>query len=108
MSTTALSSLPPLSFHSVWSSIPLHLTAALKASDRLLTQPFSLQIHSLCYNDCTFSFTRNTPTRTFNYNFSALAGTVSLAGAPSFTSKGLKYFHHFTLSLCGNQVGCAS
>ncbi|KAH0500939.1 UPF0577 protein [Microtus ochrogaster] len=66
---------------------------ALEASD----------IHSLCYNDCTFSFTRSNPTRTFNYNFSALAGTVSLAGAPSFTSKGLKYFHHFTLSLCGNQ-----
>ncbi|XP_075837713.1 endosome/lysosome-associated apoptosis and autophagy regulator 1 isoform X2 [Microtus pennsylvanicus] len=63
----------------------------------------SNKIHSLCYNDCTFSFTRSNPTRTFNYNFSALAGTVSLAGAPSFTSKGLKYFHHFTLSLCGNQ-----
>ncbi|NP_001253977.2 endosome/lysosome-associated apoptosis and autophagy regulator 1 isoform 2 [Homo sapiens] len=59
------------------------------------------KIHSLCYNDCTFS--RNTPTRTFNYNFSALANTVTLAGGPSFTSKGLKYFHHFTLSLCGNQ-----
>ncbi|XP_021013167.1 UPF0577 protein KIAA1324 homolog isoform X1 [Mus caroli] len=59
------------------------------------------KIHSLCYNDCTFS--RNTPSRIFNYNFSALAGTVSLAGVPSFTSKGLKYFHHFTLSLCGNQ-----
>lgn len=33
----------------------------------------------------------------------ALADTISLAGGPSFTSKGLKYFHHFTLSLCGNQ-----
>uniref|UniRef100_A0A2K5DHB2 Endosome-lysosome associated apoptosis and autophagy regulator 1 n=1 Tax=Aotus nancymaae TaxID=37293 RepID=A0A2K5DHB2_AOTNA len=61
----------------------------------------SNKIHSLCYNDCTFS--HHTPTRTFNYNFSALANTVTLAGGPSFTSKGLKYFHHFTLSLCGNQ-----
>nr|XP_020018651.1 UPF0577 protein KIAA1324 homolog isoform X2 [Castor canadensis] len=61
----------------------------------------SNKIHSLCYNNCTFS--RITPSRTFNYNFSALASTVSLAGGPSFTSKGLKYFHHFTLSLCGNQ-----
>uniref|UniRef100_A0A8C6QA87 Endosome-lysosome associated apoptosis and autophagy regulator 1 n=1 Tax=Nannospalax galili TaxID=1026970 RepID=A0A8C6QA87_NANGA len=61
----------------------------------------SNKIHSICYNDCTFS--RDTPGRIFNYNFSALASTVSLAGAPSFTSKGLKYFHHFTLSLCGNQ-----
>uniref|UniRef100_A0A8C8Z047 Endosome-lysosome associated apoptosis and autophagy regulator 1 n=1 Tax=Prolemur simus TaxID=1328070 RepID=A0A8C8Z047_PROSS len=59
------------------------------------------KIHSLCYNDCTF--TRNTPARTFNYNFSTLANTVTLAGGSSFTSKGLKYFHHFTFSLCGNQ-----
>uniref|UniRef100_A0A2K5R730 Endosome-lysosome associated apoptosis and autophagy regulator 1 n=1 Tax=Cebus imitator TaxID=2715852 RepID=A0A2K5R730_CEBIM len=61
----------------------------------------SNKIHSLCYNDCTFS--RHTPARTFDYNFSALSNTVTLAGGPSFTSKGLKYFHHFTLSLCGNQ-----
>uniref|UniRef100_A0A8C5XNI7 Endosome-lysosome associated apoptosis and autophagy regulator 1 n=1 Tax=Microcebus murinus TaxID=30608 RepID=A0A8C5XNI7_MICMU len=61
----------------------------------------SNKIHSLCFNDCTF--TRNTPSRTFNYNFSALANTVTLAGGSSFTSKGLKYFHHFTFSLCGNQ-----
>uniref|UniRef100_A0A8D1Z3T4 MRH domain-containing protein n=1 Tax=Sus scrofa TaxID=9823 RepID=A0A8D1Z3T4_PIG len=61
----------------------------------------SNKIHSLCYNDCTFSV--NTTTRTFDYNFLALGNTVSLAGGPSFTSKGLKYFHHFTLSLCGNQ-----
>ncbi|XP_069335166.1 endosome/lysosome-associated apoptosis and autophagy regulator 1 isoform X2 [Eulemur rufifrons] len=59
------------------------------------------KIHSLCYNDC--SFTRNTPARTFNYNFSTLANAVTLAGGSSFTSKGLKYFHHFTFSLCGNE-----
>nr|KAF6413426.1 hypothetical protein HJG59_007265 [Molossus molossus] len=63
-------------------------------------------IHSLCYNDCTFSI--STPSRTLDYNFSALANTVSLAGGPSFTSKGLKYFHHFTFSLCGNQGKKAS
>uniref|UniRef100_A0A7N5JKL6 Endosome-lysosome associated apoptosis and autophagy regulator 1 n=1 Tax=Ailuropoda melanoleuca TaxID=9646 RepID=A0A7N5JKL6_AILME len=61
----------------------------------------SNKIHSLCYNDCTFSL--STPTRLLEYNFLALANTISLAGGPSFTSKGLKYFHHFTLSLCGNQ-----
>ncbi|KAF6074797.1 hypothetical protein HJG60_007226 [Phyllostomus discolor] len=61
----------------------------------------SNKIHSLCYNDCTFSI--STRSRAFDYNLSALAGTVSLAGGPSFTSKGLKYFHHFTFSLCGNQ-----
>jgi len=66
----------------------------------------SNKIHSLCYNDCTFSV--STPTRVLDYNFLALANTISLAGGPSFTSKGLKYFHHFTLSLCGNQVSCVS
>uniref|UniRef100_A0A5F9CSB6 Endosome-lysosome associated apoptosis and autophagy regulator 1 n=1 Tax=Oryctolagus cuniculus TaxID=9986 RepID=A0A5F9CSB6_RABIT len=61
----------------------------------------SNKIHSLCYNDCTFS--RHVPSRTLDYNFSALADIKTLAGGPSFTSKGLKYFHHFTVSLCGNQ-----
>ncbi|XP_057601085.1 endosome/lysosome-associated apoptosis and autophagy regulator 1 isoform X3 [Hippopotamus amphibius kiboko] len=61
----------------------------------------SNKIHSLCYNNCTFSV--RTPTRTYDYNFLALENTISLAGGPSFTSKGLKYFHHFTLSLCGNK-----
>ncbi|KAM9687417.1 endosome/lysosome-associated apoptosis and autophagy regulator 1 isoform 5-T5 [Trichechus inunguis] len=61
----------------------------------------SNKIHSLCYNNCSLSVSSSA--RTFNYNFSALANPVSLAGGPSFTSKGLKYFHHFTLSLCGNQ-----
>ncbi|XP_020856233.1 endosome/lysosome-associated apoptosis and autophagy regulator 1 isoform X1 [Phascolarctos cinereus] len=61
----------------------------------------SNKIHSLCFNDCTFSVAN--VARTFNYDFSALANPISLSGGPSFTSKGLKYFHHFTLSLCGNQ-----
>ncbi|XP_049736129.1 endosome/lysosome-associated apoptosis and autophagy regulator 1 isoform X1 [Elephas maximus indicus] len=61
----------------------------------------SNKIHSLCYNDCSLSVSSSA--RTFDYNFSTLANPVSLAGGPSFTSKGLKYFHHFTLSLCGNQ-----
>ncbi|XP_006866030.1 PREDICTED: UPF0577 protein KIAA1324 homolog isoform X2 [Chrysochloris asiatica] len=61
----------------------------------------SNKIHSLCYNDCSLSVSNSA--RTLNYNFSAMASPVSLAGGPSFTSKGLKYFHHFTLSLCGNQ-----
>ncbi|XP_040854414.1 endosome/lysosome-associated apoptosis and autophagy regulator 1 isoform X2 [Ochotona curzoniae] len=61
----------------------------------------SNKIQSLCYNDCTFS--RHTPSRNLEYNFSALADIKTLAGGPSFTSKGLKYFHHFTVSLCGNE-----
>nr|KAF6304753.1 hypothetical protein mPipKuh1_007154 [Pipistrellus kuhlii] len=61
----------------------------------------SNKIHSLCYNDCTFSVSSGS--RLLDYNFSALADPVSLAGGPSFTSKGLKYFHYFTFSLCGNE-----
>ncbi|XP_023612863.1 UPF0577 protein KIAA1324 homolog [Myotis lucifugus] len=61
----------------------------------------SNKIHTVCYNDCTFSVSSGS--RSLDYNFSALANPVSLAGGPSFTSKGLKYFHHFTFSLCGNQ-----
>uniref|UniRef100_A0A5F8GV37 Endosome-lysosome associated apoptosis and autophagy regulator 1 n=1 Tax=Monodelphis domestica TaxID=13616 RepID=A0A5F8GV37_MONDO len=61
----------------------------------------SNKIHSLCFNDCTFSIINTA--RIFNYDFFALANPLSLSGGPSFTSKGLKYFHHFTLSLCGHQ-----
>ncbi|XP_044306990.1 endosome/lysosome-associated apoptosis and autophagy regulator 1 isoform X4 [Varanus komodoensis] len=60
----------------------------------------SNKIHSLCYNDCHLSVT--TQGRTLEYDFSALANSTSFLGGPSFTSKGLKYFHHFNISLCGN------
>ncbi|XP_026518847.1 UPF0577 protein KIAA1324 isoform X3 [Terrapene carolina triunguis] len=60
----------------------------------------SNKIHLLCYNDCRFSLDKDG--RTLEYDFSALANSTSFAGGPSFTSKGLKYFHHFSISLCGN------
>ncbi|XP_032074294.1 UPF0577 protein KIAA1324 homolog isoform X4 [Thamnophis elegans] len=58
------------------------------------------KIHSLCYNDCHFSVSMKDRTR--EYDFSRLAYSTSFLGGPSFTSKGLKYFHHFNISLCGN------
>ncbi|XP_020660952.3 endosome/lysosome-associated apoptosis and autophagy regulator 1 isoform X1 [Pogona vitticeps] len=58
------------------------------------------KIHSLCYNDCHLSITLRG--RTLEYDFSALGNTTSFLAGPSFTSKGLKYFHHFNISLCGN------
>ncbi|NXN98059.1 K1324 protein, partial [Rhinopomastus cyanomelas] len=61
----------------------------------------SNQLRSLCYNNC--SFTLALPGHTLHYDFSALAPTTSFASAPSFTAKGLKYFHQFSISLCGNQ-----
>uniref|UniRef100_A0A8D0KIL8 Endosome-lysosome associated apoptosis and autophagy regulator 1 n=1 Tax=Salvator merianae TaxID=96440 RepID=A0A8D0KIL8_SALMN len=60
----------------------------------------SNEMHSLCYNDCHLS--ASTQGRTLEYNFSALANSTSFLRGPSFTSKGLKYFHHFNISLCGN------
>lgn len=63
------------------------------------------QVRSLCYNNCSFSLAL--PGRTLHYDFSALATSTSFASGPSFTSKGLKYFHHFNISLCGNRVSAA-
>lgn len=62
----------------------------------------SPQFRSLCYNDCQLSVRMDG--RTLDYDFSALANTTSFLGGPSFTSKGMKYFHHFNISLCGNHV----
>ncbi|KAM9255352.1 LOW QUALITY PROTEIN: endosome/lysosome-associated apoptosis and autophagy regulator 1 [Cariama cristata] len=56
---------------------------------------------SLCYNNCSFSLAL--PGRILHYDFSALAAGTAFASGPSFTAKGLKYFHHFNVSLCGNQ-----
>ncbi|NXY85898.1 K1324 protein, partial [Alcedo cyanopectus] len=61
----------------------------------------SNQLRSLCYNNCTFSLPL--PGRILHYDFSALAPGAAFASSPSFTAKGLKYFHQFNISLCGNQ-----
>lgn len=63
------------------------------------------QVRSLCYNNCSFSLALLG--RTLHYDFSALATSTAFASGPSFTSKGLKYFHHFNISLCGNRVSAA-
>lgn len=64
--------------------------------------PHPGQVRSLCYSDCTFSLAL--PGRTLHYDFSALSASTAFTSGPSFTSKGLKYFHHFNISLCGNHV----
>ncbi|XP_040391497.1 endosome/lysosome-associated apoptosis and autophagy regulator 1 isoform X2 [Cygnus olor] len=63
--------------------------------------PYHEAVRSLCYNNCSFSLAL--PGRTLHYDFSALAASTAFASGPSFTSKGLKYFHHFNVSLCGNR-----
>lgn len=64
--------------------------------------PHPGQVRSLCYSDCTFSLAL--PGQTLHYDFSALSASTAFTSGPSFTSKGLKYFHHFNISLCGNHV----
>ncbi|XP_025891861.1 UPF0577 protein KIAA1324 homolog [Nothoprocta perdicaria] len=55
---------------------------------------------SLCYSDCSPVLApRGRPLR---YDLSALAAPRAFASAPSFTAKGLKYFHLFNISLCGH------
>ncbi|NXK18172.1 K1324 protein, partial [Arenaria interpres] len=61
----------------------------------------SNQLRSLCYNNCSFSLAL--PGRVLRYDLSALATGTAFASGPSFTAKGLKYFHHFNISLCGHQ-----
>uniref|UniRef100_A0A8C4UBP2 Endosome-lysosome associated apoptosis and autophagy regulator 1 n=1 Tax=Falco tinnunculus TaxID=100819 RepID=A0A8C4UBP2_FALTI len=61
----------------------------------------SNQLRSLCYNNCSFSLAL--PGQILHYDFSALAASMAFASGPSFTAKGLKYFHHFNISLCGHQ-----
>uniref|UniRef100_A0A4W6DDP6 Endosome-lysosome associated apoptosis and autophagy regulator family member 2a n=1 Tax=Lates calcarifer TaxID=8187 RepID=A0A4W6DDP6_LATCA len=58
--------------------------------------------HTRCYSDCHFTHTEGNTTLTFD--FSLLGSVGSLMNGPSFTSKGTKYFHHFNISLCGEQL----
>ncbi|KAM8795825.1 endosome/lysosome-associated apoptosis and autophagy regulator 1 [Eudromia elegans] len=58
------------------------------------------QARSLCYSDCSATLApRGRPLR---YDLSALAAPRAFASGPSFTAKGLKYFHLFNISLCGH------
>ncbi|KAM6108299.1 endosome/lysosome-associated apoptosis and autophagy regulator 1 [Pterocles gutturalis] len=61
----------------------------------------SNQLRSLCYNNCSLALPLQG--RILHYDFAALAPGATLTSGPSFTAKGLRYFHHFSISLCGNQ-----
>lgn len=60
------------------------------------------QDHSLCYSDCSFTYTENN--RSVTFDLSAMSDVASLIIGPSFTSKGTKYLHMFNISLCGHEV----
>uniref|UniRef100_A0A667ZZK5 Endosome-lysosome associated apoptosis and autophagy regulator 1 n=1 Tax=Myripristis murdjan TaxID=586833 RepID=A0A667ZZK5_9TELE len=41
--------------------------------------------------------------RRLHYDFSPLANVTGFQSSPRFTSKGLRYFHHFNVALCGKE-----
>ncbi|XP_030640294.1 UPF0577 protein KIAA1324 [Chanos chanos] len=61
----------------------------------------SNEAHSACVSDCTL--TVNHRGETLRYDFSALANVTNFQGGPRFTSKGLRYFHQFSVGLCGTE-----
>ncbi|NWJ09243.1 K1324 protein, partial [Crypturellus undulatus] len=58
------------------------------------------QERALCYSDCRPTLAPHS--RPLRYDLSALAVPLTFASGPSFTSKGLKYYHLFNISLCGH------
>ncbi|XP_018610008.1 UPF0577 protein KIAA1324 isoform X1 [Scleropages formosus] len=60
----------------------------------------SNQDRSACVSDCTLVLEREGTAR---YDFSPLANVTHFRSGPRFTSKGLRYFHQFSVSLCGSE-----
>ncbi|XP_053560710.1 endosome/lysosome-associated apoptosis and autophagy regulator 1 [Bombina bombina] len=56
---------------------------------------------TLCFSDCRVAVPAGGTN--LQYDFSSLPNHTSFLGTPSFTAKGLKYYHSFNISLCGNQ-----
>ncbi|XP_069797904.1 endosome/lysosome-associated apoptosis and autophagy regulator 1-like isoform X2 [Narcine bancroftii] len=57
--------------------------------------------HTLCYNDCRFMY--QVGHKSWEYDFKLLSQITSFTSEPRFTPKGVRFFHHFNISLCGNQ-----
>ncbi|KAI7797815.1 endosome/lysosome-associated apoptosis and autophagy regulator 1 isoform X2 [Triplophysa rosa] len=56
---------------------------------------------SACISDCTLALLHKG--EFLHYDFSPLARVTDFQSTPRFTSKGLQYFHHFSVMLCGTQ-----
>ncbi|MBN3306960.1 K1324 protein, partial [Amia calva] len=61
----------------------------------------SNELRSACYSDCKLEVVHEG--QSLEYDFSPLSNTTSLQSGPRFTSRGLKYFNLFSISLCGNE-----
>ncbi|XP_057676462.1 endosome/lysosome-associated apoptosis and autophagy regulator 1 [Corythoichthys intestinalis] len=60
------------------------------------------QAYTECFNDCTAKVQTMSGTL-LHYDFSLLSNVTSFQSGPRFTSKGLRYFHHFSVALCGKE-----
>nr|XP_020503966.1 UPF0577 protein KIAA1324 homolog [Labrus bergylta] len=58
--------------------------------------------HIACLSDCALNVQTKSGARLY-YDFSPLANVTGFHSSPRFTSRGLRYFHHFNLKLCGNE-----
>ncbi|XP_054905643.1 endosome/lysosome-associated apoptosis and autophagy regulator 1 [Poeciliopsis prolifica] len=57
---------------------------------------------SACLSDCTFRV-QSGGKAVQTYDFSPLSNVTGVTGSPRFTNRGLRYFHHFNLNLCGRE-----
>ncbi|CAG07479.1 unnamed protein product, partial [Tetraodon nigroviridis] len=55
-----------------------------------------------CHSDCTLDV-ESAGGEQLHYDLSALSNVTAFQGSPRFTNKGLRYFHHFNISLCGGK-----
>uniref|UniRef100_A0A8C5FS89 Endosome-lysosome associated apoptosis and autophagy regulator 1 n=1 Tax=Gadus morhua TaxID=8049 RepID=A0A8C5FS89_GADMO len=60
------------------------------------------QARSACVSDCTLHVNSGAGQHLL-YNFSSLANLTGFRSSPRFTSRGLRYFQHFHLGLCGKE-----
>ncbi|KAM9829175.1 endosome/lysosome-associated apoptosis and autophagy regulator 1 [Syngnathus typhle] len=60
------------------------------------------QAYTACLSDCTATV-QTTGGALLHYDFSPLSNVTSFQSGPRFTSKGLRYFHHFSVALCGEE-----
>ncbi|XP_075709658.1 endosome/lysosome-associated apoptosis and autophagy regulator 1 [Rhinoderma darwinii] len=81
--------------------LPSHLTFGEETCIECGPGTKNNDVRSLCFNDC--HFTVSVEKRKLQYDFSFLENATSFTGKPSFTGKGVKFYHQFSISLCGNQ-----
>ncbi|XP_068712559.1 endosome/lysosome-associated apoptosis and autophagy regulator family member 2-like isoform X1 [Montipora foliosa] len=74
-------------------SNPYGRTACIKCGPALTSEEGS----TVCHSNCSFSSKKHNR----KFDLSALNGAHTVTSAPSFTSRGFRYYHLFNVSLCG-------